>query len=499
MIRSKSLGIAIAGDTIQLSLVERRLNRLKICGLLRLAEWTSTPVPELKKRTADFLARHQAADCPVVLTVPREETVMRQLVLPLDAEANLAKVVEYQLVNLLPAEDAIVAHDYAGFRQEGTPGSLRVSVFLVLQEVLDRHLRVCEDLGLRLARIVPSGVAVANSLSVLGEHLKTKTGLFLMLRDQTCEVVGVLEQRVLVWREGPFPEEGQLQDFLKTEADDFRSQARLAEDTPIDVFLLGAFEIPDKATSELLSVRCHALKQPLSFGLAIGDQVVGSREMEDHFTSLAAGVSVLRKKVPEPVNLLPADKRTRVSTWQVVPAYTLLAVNCLLLLALLFRGRVQESIYSSQLGQEISRIEPEVKKVRGVEDALAQLMQRTNLLAEFKVRNAQVLAALVELSGILPTDTFVADMVFKEGVFEINGISGQAAALPQIIDNSPLFRDVEFVAAITRSTVVPDKEGYRIRMKLEQDQSTADAQSNAAIGNVPTTQSKSDPPRPRTP
>ena len=63
-----------------------------------------------------------------------------------------------------------------------------------------------------------------------------------------------------------------------------------------------------------------------------------------------------------------------------------------------------------------------------------------NLLADFKEKNALVLAALVELSQVLPNDTFVSDLIFKEGVFEINGLSGQAAALPQIIDNSPLFK-----------------------------------------------------------
>jgi len=94
MIRSKCLGIAIEGDVIHLSLVERTLNRFQICALLKLPEWSSTPVPELKKLTADFLARHKAADCQTVLLIPRQETVMRQLILPLDAEANLAKVVE---------------------------------------------------------------------------------------------------------------------------------------------------------------------------------------------------------------------------------------------------------------------------------------------------------------------------------------------------------------------------------------------------------------------
>jgi len=467
MIRSQSLGIAIVGETIRLSLVERLLNRFQIRGLLQLSEWSSTPVTESKKRVADFLVQHKAADCPAVLVVPRQETVMRQLVLPLEAEANLAKAIEYQMVNLLPAEDAAVAYDYAAFRQEGTPGSLRVSVFFVLQSVLDRYLQICADLGIRLARVVPTGVSFANYCAVLGEHFKTKTALFLSTQNQTCEVVGVVEQRLLVWSEGPIPEDEQFQEFLKAEFDYFRSQARLAEDAPVDVFFSGKFEVPEKASLELLNAKGHTLAQPLSFGLGTGDKVFSSREMQEHFVSLAAGVSALRKKVPEAVNLLPADKRARRSTWQVVPAYTLLAVNCLLLLALLFRGRIQQSLFSSQLSQEISRIEPEVKKIRGVEDDLAQMMQRANLLVEFKVKNAHVLEALVELSEILPADTFVADLIFKDGVFEINGLSGQAAALPQIIENSPMFKNVEFVAAITRSAVAPDKEGYRVRMLLE--------------------------------
>jgi hypothetical protein len=228
--------------------------------------------------------------------------------------------------------------------------------------------------------------------------------------------------------------------------------------------------------------------------MGTGDKVFTSREMQDHFRSLAAGVSALRKKVPEAVNLLPAEKRPRRATWQLVPAYTLLAVNCLLLLALLVRGRVQQSLFSSQLDRAISQIEPEVKAVRGVEDQLAELMKRTNLLTNIKSRNAEVLSALMELSQILPRDTFVSDLIFKEGIFEINGLSGQAAALPQIIDNSPLFKEVEFVAAITRSAVAPDKEGYRLRMKLGSQTKVASTQAPVQPAAVaPVAQSKSAP------
>ena len=133
MIRSLSVGIEFSEETIRFSIVDRQLNRFQVRDLLQVSEWSSKPMSELKKRVAEFLARHKAAGCQAVLLLPRQETVMRQLVLPLDAEANLAKVVEYQLVNLLPSEDALVAYDYASFQQEGSPGNLRVSVFLVFR------------------------------------------------------------------------------------------------------------------------------------------------------------------------------------------------------------------------------------------------------------------------------------------------------------------------------------------------------------------------------
>ncbi|MBM3801031.1 MAG: PilN domain-containing protein [Acidimicrobiia bacterium] len=467
MIRSYSLGIAIVGNTMRLSLLERTLRRIQVLGLLQLVDWPTTPVPELRKRIADFLVQHKAVGCPAVLVLPREETVMRRLILPLDAEPNLAKVVEYQLLNLLPAEDAAITYDYAASRQQGSPGCLGVSVFLVLQGALGRRLRVCEDLGIRVVRAVPSGVAFANYLSALFEHFKSKAALFLSFDEENCEVAGVLDQRILVWREGPCPLEGGMVDFLKTEADQFRSQARMPEDATIDVYLSGLAEVP-AAAGEAFNARCHLLAQPVSFGLGIGDRVVTSREMQQHFTSLAAGVSLLKRKVPEPVNLLPAHKRVRRITWQALLSGGLAVTNCLLLTALLLRGPVQQKVFSSQLGQEISRLEPEVKKVRGVEEELNRLAQRADLLLDFKAKNAQVLTALVELSELLPQDTFVADLVLKEDTLEISGLSGQAAALPQIIENSPLFRRSEFVSAITRSTVAQDKEAYRVRMRLEE-------------------------------
>src|SRR5262245_17199184 len=93
LLRNLAVGIEVVGETIRLSVVDRQLNRFQVCDFLEVAERSSKPMPELRRQVSDFLARHKATACPVVLLLPRQETVMRQLVLPLDAEANLAKVV----------------------------------------------------------------------------------------------------------------------------------------------------------------------------------------------------------------------------------------------------------------------------------------------------------------------------------------------------------------------------------------------------------------------
>ena len=83
----------------------------------------------------------------------------------------------------------------------------------------------------------------------------------------------------------------------------------------------------------------------------------------------------------------------------------------------------------------------------------------------FKKSHRLALDALNELSKILPGNTWVSDLNMKTQAIEISGASESAAALPQILDNSPYFKEAEFVAPILKDA--SGKEIYRIRMKLE--------------------------------
>ena len=63
------------------------------------------------------------------------------------------------------------------------------------------------------------------------------------------------------------------------------------------------------------------------------------------------------------------------------------------------------------------------------------------------------LPMLVELSRIIPKDTWLKKIQFKKGNMEIRGISGAASRLVPIVENSNYFRNTRFVGTIITDTI----------------------------------------------
>ena len=147
-LKQLSLGVAFSPDALHLSLLSSHWNRVRQVDVETIDDFQAMLPDQRRHRVQAFLERNRAAHCSVVLSVPRREVLLRQLELPLEARENLAKVVEYQLVNLLPSEERTVATDTLAVREESDPPRLRVTVFVVLQSILERYLESCRELGL---------------------------------------------------------------------------------------------------------------------------------------------------------------------------------------------------------------------------------------------------------------------------------------------------------------------------------------------------------------
>ncbi len=472
MILTKCLGISLDGTCLRLSLLARRFNKYEVRALSSIQDCLNKPDTELRAILSPLLSKKDAGNFRCVLAIPRRDLIIRRIELPKEAEANLSKVVEYQLLSLVPSEQAPIYYDFQTSKGPANGKTFYVDIFLVLKSVLDSSLKICERMGLSVDRVIPSSMAVTNYLLMMSHHFRAGTAMVGYWSGGRFESNGMLNEAFLLSRSNvPLGDESEA-DVMVREVELFRSQMGLQENSALNVYLCGDSNSTEALASldeQLFKVKHLSLAR--DFGFQIAKAGFEGRPLQEHFLPIIAAFSGLRRRPPSPVNLLPVSLRKEKPKWLLVPTYVLLGINLILLFALGLRKPIQQYQYHEKLTQEASRLEPEVKMIRNFEKQITDLQRRTDLLVGFHRSNSKLLVALNELSTILPKTTYLIDLTYRNQTFEIYGLSDSATALPQIIDNSPQFRGAEFIAPITRDGT--GKEVFRIRMQLKTEQSQA--------------------------
>jgi len=454
-----SLGVWVNDDGLHLTLLSSRFNRWKWVDYLFVEDIANKQSSELQRKIENFLKKNRVTRYQCNLALARRDVVLRHLELPKETEENLDKVIEYQLLNLLPSEDETISYDYVSTKQDSKSDTIQVTIFIVLQSILDKYLNFCQQLGVRVDRVVPLSVAIANYYLESPIPSKKSIALAGFLATSSGELVGLSNRHLQSSRELTFLPEN-LTEALKKEGELFQGQAHLSIGEPLNLFLLG--EVPEKLRSND-DLIIHRLPYPVGFQ-ASSALKSDNKNSGGVLPSVLSATSGLNKNMPIGLNLLPSDQRVQQSVWEWVPTYILLGINLLLLIALVFRGSFQQQDYLSQVASEVARLGPKVKQVREIESKLSVWRDRRDFLLSQKLNTRQICLALNELSTILPKNSMVTNLVLKDGVLEIRGWSLTAAAIPKILEDSEYFEQAEVISAITRQP--SGRERYGIRVKL---------------------------------
>lgn len=462
MVKQLSLGVDFGPDALHLSLLSSQWQRVRRVDAETIEDFRAMSPDIRRGRVQAFLERNRAVHYGVVVALPRREVLLRQLDLPLEARENLAKVVEYQRVHLLPSEEEAVATDTLAVREDSDPPRLRVTLFVVLRSTLERTLASCRELGLSPDRILPAAVALADYLRARMPGAAAAPSLAVRLDPPRGELAGLVEGRLRFCKEFRF-DSSNLEEVLESEAELFRGEAGLGEETPIKLFLAGDSEALAESAGRL-PVRTLSPPQPSS--AAHPPMRPPARPSSAEWPALAAAFCGFKRKEALAVNLLPAELRPVKSRWEWVPTYALAGLNALLLLALLLQGPVQQRARAERLTREQERLQPAVSAFRDLEAQRDLWRERAGLLEARRNRNDRLLAALAELSRILPADAVVTLLNLQEGQLRIQGTAGQAAALPRILEDSRHFGQVELVASISRNS--KGRETFHLQARLQE-------------------------------
>ena len=201
ILKQFTLGLSFDRDALHLSLLSHHWKRLRRVDRQTVGRFDQVSSAERRRQVQGFLKRNQVTHCNVVLSLPRREVLVRELELPAEARDNLAKVVEYQMVNLLPSEEQAVSYDYLVVQEPSGSPRLRATIFVILQSTLERYLDLCRGLGLSLDRIVPQAVAVANYVRSAVPKAGSAASLVAVPAPPDGELVGLVQGQLRLCKE----------------------------------------------------------------------------------------------------------------------------------------------------------------------------------------------------------------------------------------------------------------------------------------------------------
>ena len=125
--------------------------------------------------------------------------------------------------------------------------------------------------------------------------------------------------------------------------------------------------------------------------------------------------------------------------------------------ALLVREPYQNTVYASKLDAEIRKVAPQVREVAGQETELNSLSGKSRALTTQLGSRDYNLEALRELSRILPASAFLVSYGYQDGVVTISGFAKSASEIQNVLENSAVFKGVEFTNSVTRDSTGKDR------------------------------------------
>jgi general secretion pathway protein L len=162
------------------------------------------------------------------------------------------------------------------------------------------------------------------------------------------------------------------------------------------------------------------------------------------------------------VNFLPPDARPGLGRGRILVNGTLAVVSLLLLAAVLGTPLWQKKEIIDRLNGEVAQARREANAAMDTQVQLEESQESLDYVMTRRREAPPVLEALKLVTELLPDDTWLQQFDLHKGKLELRGMSGQATALIQRLEDSPGCKNVGF-----RSPVVQAQGKERFHLSAE--------------------------------
>lgn len=155
---------------------------------------------------------------------------------------------------------------------------------------------------------------------------------------------------------------------------------------------------------------------------------------------------------PGAYNLLPEKYRSVGSHWPRTAGIALAGVVAVLLAALAALPIWSASSTAADLEERVRKVGKVAKEVEALRQETENLLHQASFLEEKKRKEPVLLDMLEELSRVIPDNTWLNGLQYKDRRIVMQGQSPSASSLIQMIEASPHFKNTSFVSPVTKDT-----------------------------------------------
>jgi len=461
-----SFGIDFRQNRLVLTLLKKSFRKI------RLVDFGIYPIlPEGQKEEREtqiigminsFVSKHQIGKDHVFISIPREKAVARFIKLPIAAKENLRKVMEYEVPKYTPFEKEEIYFDFQILKQE--KDWLRLYAVFIKKIEADPYLSLLKKIGIEPISIqIPS----VGALNLFYYHEGAKENEISVLLDVADPFIEMNLLQGKQWQESfhlCIPEEKKESKILNT----FR-RSGLKE----DAFSKSTFFVHGLDMDENLLITLKEENQIKGVSWPPLNRIEVEREKLPALQKIYASIGVPLKgliKTRVDLNLLPLERRKKVR--EIGRPLSVALTFIALLLALTWGVGVYQR-YSNELATinaEIKKKKPEVESVEKLQKEKEGLAKEVFELQKIKSEETSKVEILRELTQILPDTVWIWNFKYTGKEMEISGYADSASDLIPLLDKSPLFEKVEFLAPVTKERQMKpggDKEKERFRIKAK--------------------------------
>lgn len=486
-----SIGIEIKEDALVLVHLTKTLKETRVQSSLVIPlSFPLSPVAEaevvdsLKK----FLLHSRVKSERVVVGIPRRSVILKSLEIPSIKKEDIPRVLEYEIERHLPFNPEEVYYDFDVIEKTGE-NLYRIFLAAVKKDIIDSFSALFERVTLRPKIFDLSSFGIFNAL-MFGNRI-SENGIdgiiFFDSKDMELEILqaGLLRySRTFAYGASPGDGAGDGDfsvEFLSKELENALSviDTKGNEKKIHNLILSG----PGSLRPGLI----ESIRERISTDIRIEDlsKKVMARPMEPqdrHILVPAIGLALRglgEGKVR--INFLPHEPEIKMGKKELSLAIGLAGTVISLGLALFLSYPIKDGIELRRIEKRIDTLRPEANAVEKIQREIKSIEDKNSLLARTEEEDLSKLDILAELTRVIPSDTWLVSLDYTEtleqkGQKEANGkikreviISGfatSASKLIPLLEDSPVFENVEFAGPITsgpESSSGSGKERFRIK------------------------------------